>query len=312
VTILEKYLKQCLNDFREVTEQKYGTPCDFDAIEASVASLGEQRPLTYEELRVFQSPDQVWFQKHWQLPPEDNVTRALKGQNFDFRNLPNKESDLIGALLGVFQHIELVSIILRFVKPDCYGIVSPPVERILDVRHGGSTVKTYLNYLRDLREVRRYHHFKRTADADMALWVLHERYSSKPEDPIWRAYEADPFMLRLRAKNLMTHFLNGSIPYPELANALSETDRRLAAQIAGIAFEQKVRQQAARDLRESGDDKDLSALIDEFRRVGLIDRGTWEEWHEARRVRNKAIHENLAPTLPKVEALLKVLHVRKY
>ena len=39
--------------------EKYGTLCDFALVETSVASLGHQRPLTYEELRVFESPDQV-------------------------------------------------------------------------------------------------------------------------------------------------------------------------------------------------------------------------------------------------------------
>jgi hypothetical protein len=104
-------------------------------------------------------------------------------------------------------------------------------------------------------------------DADMALSVLHERFSSEPDHPIWRAYESDQFMLRLRAKNLMSHFLS-RVSYPGLANALLETDRKLAAQIAGIAFEQKVRQQAAHDLRSGWDDKDLVEVIDGFHRKG--------------------------------------------
>jgi hypothetical protein len=75
----------------------------------------------------------VWFQKHWVLPPEHHVTRALKDRSFDFRRLPNEEADLIASLLRVFKSIELVSIILRFVKPENYGIINPPGEKILDV-----------------------------------------------------------------------------------------------------------------------------------------------------------------------------------
>jgi Domain of unknown function (DUF4145) len=236
---------------------------------------------------------------------------ALKDRSFDFRRLPKEEEDLIASLLGVFKSIELVSIILRFVRPKCYGIISPPVEKILDVRRESGAAKTYLNYLRDLREVRRQYHFERTADADMALWVLHERFSSVPDNPIWRAYETDTFMLRLRAKNLMAHF-RSRVSDPELANALLDTDRKLAAQIAGVAFERKVRRQAARDLRESWDDKDFGVLINEFRHKGLIDRFICDEWHEARRIRNKAIHEEVTPTAREVEVLLKVLQVREH
>ena len=302
MTTLEAYLKKCLSQFREVTEKKYGTPCDFALVETSVAPLGHQRPLTYEELRVFESPDQVWFQKHWVLPPERHVTRGLKDRSFDFRRLPNEEADLIASLLGVFKSIELVSIILRFVKPENYGIISPPVEKILDVRRKSGAVKTYLNYLKDLRSVRRHYHFERTADADMALWVLHERFSGIPDNPIWKAYETDPFMLRLRAKNLMDHFLT-SVPDAELANSLVETNLKLAAQIAGIAFERMVRRQVPRGRQENWDNMDLSSLIEELCSRGFIDRHTREKWHEARRIRNKAIHDEAEPPRPKVERL---------
>jgi len=52
---------------------------------------------------------------------------------------------LVAALLEVFKSVELVSIILRFVKPEHYGIISPPVERVLDVQRGSDAVETYLN-----------------------------------------------------------------------------------------------------------------------------------------------------------------------
>ena len=310
MTILEKYLKRCLNEFREFTRKKYGTPCDFASIEASAAPLANERPLTYGELRVFESPDQVWFQKHWVLPPEHHVTRALKDQTVDFRHLPKQEEDLITSLLVVFKSIELVSIILRFVKPESYGIISPPVERVLDVRRGSGAVKTYLNYLHDLRDVRRQYHFKRTADADMALWVLQEHYGNVPDDPIWRAYETDPFMLRLRAKNLMAHFLT-SVPDAELANSLVAISPKLAARVAGIAFERMVRRRAPHDRQGNWDNMDLSTLIEELHRKGFIDRGIREKWHEARQIRNKAVHEEVEPSRPEVECLLEVLHVRK-
>ena len=117
-----------------------------------------------------------------------------------------------------------------------------------------------MNYVQDLREVARRYHFNRAADADMALWVLREHISNEPDNKIWRQYENDPFMLRLRAKNLMTDFLT-RVPYPELANSLLETNRALAAQIAGTAFERMVRRRAPRKRQENRDHDDLSTLI---------------------------------------------------
>src|SRR5712692_5568669 len=304
------YLHKCHNAFRELTEKKYGTPLDFAQVEASVAQLRGQKSLTYDDLRIFESPDQVWFQRYWVLPPEHHVTQALKRRSFDFRSLPKEEEALIPSLVEVFKSIELVSIILRFVKPENYGIISPPVERILDVRRGSDAVKTYLNYVQDLREVAGKYHFKRAADTDMALWVLHERFSSEPDNAIWRAYETDPFMLRLRAKNLMAHFLT-RVPYPELANSLLEIDSGLAAQIAGIAFERMVRRRAPRDRQENWDEYDLRTLINELCQKGFIDQRTRGEWDEARRIRNRAIHDEVLPTRPAVEYLLEVLRVRK-
>ncbi len=115
-------------------------------------------------------------------------------------------------------------------------------------------------------------------------------------------------MLRLRAKNLMDHFLT-NVPFPELANSLVETNLKLAAQLAGMAFERMVRRRAPRD--ENWDNVKLSALIAVLHRKGLIDLGTRKKWDEARLIRNKAIHDEAIPPRPEVERLLEVLHVRK-
>lgn len=66
----DHYLHTCFAAFRDVTEKKYGTPFDLPAIEASVAALRNQKPLTYDDLRDFESPRHWWFQKYWVFPPE--------------------------------------------------------------------------------------------------------------------------------------------------------------------------------------------------------------------------------------------------
>jgi len=240
------------------------------------------------------------------FPPEHQISPHLKRRKFNFWALPNREKDVIALLYEVFRSIELVSIILRFIKPENYGIISPPVERILDVRRGSDAKETYINYLNDLRRIKAHYGFIRVADVDMALWVVHEKCYGEPKDAdVMRAYHSDGFLLQLRAKNLMDHFFE-QYSYTDLAKALAPFNPRLAAQIGGIAFERMVREVAA-VFGENYVDKDLKTLIDDLRSDRAIDDLTNGQWHKARRVRNKAIHGKSDPTPNELYSLLNLL-----
>jgi hypothetical protein len=218
------YLHDCFGAFKEVTLKVFGTASDLAAIEASVEPLRHRTALTYEDLKNFESSRHWEFKTWWVFPPEHHVSPELKGRRFNFRALPDEEKSVIASLLEVFKSIELVSIILRFVRPEFYGIISPPVERILDVRRESDAVQTYLNYLNDLRKVAKHYHFDRVADADVALWVLHERcFGGAPNETTRKAYENDRFIRRVRAENLMKRFLEDST-YAQLAHSLLRTD----------------------------------------------------------------------------------------
>jgi hypothetical protein len=299
------YLHECFSAFKEVTKKKYGTAQDLAAIELAVAPLRNRRPMTYDDLREFESPRNWEFKTWWVFPPEHHVSAELKTRQFNFWRLPENEQILIRSLLNVFKSIELVSIVLRFVRPEKYGIISPPVERILDVRRGGNAVETYVNYVKDLRAIAEYYGFKRVADADMALWVLHERcFGCAPDEVTQTAYASDPFIRKLRAKNLMGQFLADST-YAQRADSLLETDPIVAAQFAGIAFEQMVRKRVPRG--KDWDKKDLLQIIDELQSQGAIDNITRGKWHWARITRNKAMHMNPPPTFPEVKQLVGLL-----
>lgn len=301
------YLHRCFAAFREVTEKKYGTPFDLAAIEETVVVLRSRKLLRYDDLQGFESPAHWWFQKYWVFPPERHVILELERRTFNFWLLPKGEAQLVASLIEVFKSIELVSIILRFVRPEHYGILSPPVERVLAVRRGSNAVETYLNYLRDLRLVTRAYGFQRAADADMALWVLHERcFGDLRDDGIARAYADDRFMLRLRAKNLIAHFLTES-SYAQLAYSLLPTNPDLAAQVAGIAFERMVRQHAAGLAAASSYEQDLKGIIDVLHDQGLINGLTRGLWQAARRTRNKAIHGTVMATAAEISRLLATL-----
>jgi len=108
--------------------------------------MSPSAPAVFDGFAIeFESPIHWWFQKYWVFPPEHHVAPELKRRTFNFWRLPKGEVPLVAALLEVFKSVELVSIILRFVKPEHYGIISPPVERVLDVQRGSDAVETYLN-----------------------------------------------------------------------------------------------------------------------------------------------------------------------
>jgi hypothetical protein len=102
----------------------------------------------------------------------------------------------------------------------------------------------------------------------------------------------------------MGHFFS-RYSYRELASALARINPRLAAQMGGIAFERMVRTRAGADVAVA--DKDLKTLIDELWQNGVIDSLTKGQWHNARRIRNKAIHGFDAPTQHEIMSLLTLL-----
>jgi hypothetical protein len=303
--VARNYLHDCFDAYSDVTRKIFGTASDLAAIEVSVARLRDGSALTYEDLKNFESPSHWEFKAWWVFPPEQHLSPELRRRAFNFRDLPQDERGVIASLLEVFKSIELVSIILRFIRPEHYGIISPPVERILDVRRESDAVQTYLNYLNDLRKVARHYHFQRVADADAALWVLHERcFGGAPDEATRKAYDADRFIRRLRAENLMQRFLDDST-YVQLAHWLLGTHAVLAGQLGGMEFEQMVRRHVPPGADR--DDADLKDIIDELRRKGIIDTATQVKWHRARITRNQAIHMNPPPDRADVQALIDLL-----
>jgi hypothetical protein len=120
-----------------------------------------------------------------------------------------------------------------------------------------------------------------------------------------QAYHSDAFLLQLRAKNLIDHFFD-QYTYAELARALARFKPKLAAQIGGIAFEQMVREHAA-VFGDHHADKDLKTMIDDLWTNGKIEELKKGQWHNARRVRNNAIHGKRDPSHNELESLLRLL-----
>lgn len=317
--MVDNYLHVCQKQFERVSEERYGSPFNLKAIEEDVQHLRSEKKISYHDLTYFTKKEHWWFDRFWILPSQSQVDAALENKTFNFwqlskRNEGNdKEQQTIHDLLEVFRSIELVSIILRFVRPESFGIISPPVEQVLSVRRGVDAIKTYSFYLSDLRAIRDHYEFQRAADADMALWVLHDKiFSSPPKDPTMKSeFDKDPFMLRLRTKNLVSPL--AEVPLSRMADAMVETMPKVAGLIACSAFEVAVCNRAKlkgvplTKRRDKGEMASctLEELINALEEQGVINHLTARSWHRLRKFRNYLVHgEEPAPTQARIQEFI--------
>ncbi len=215
---------------------------------------------------------------------------------------------MVDRLLGIFRHIEPVSVVLRFVDPRNFGILSSPVEKLLEMGPAHKPREKYRKYVKDLRTLRDERGFATAAEVDMALWVMREVIDAEharsewlehavPEYRRWiHVFWADRTLRETRVSNL-TESLFGTMTMAELAEALVPRHRArikqdqivLAARVAGIEFEQAVMQLAATQPPAPGDDSRSSGLMRVTRTLDVA-RETWDRWVQAVRIRNDAVH----------------------
>jgi hypothetical protein len=271
----------------------------------AVRRLRRKTQLTYKDLTYFESPEHWWFKRFWAFPAENAVGPALEGVTFDFWNLSQEnESDLVRQLLHIFKSIALVSIMLRFIRPDDYAIYSSPLQRLLEIRRGQDLVETYVNYLRDLREIKVHYGFHRVADVDMALWVLHERcYGRCRAAATEQAFHEDTFLLRLRARNLVAHL--AELSEAQLANSLVEVKPDLAALIACHALEVLIRRLAASfGVPSTGPGLSLERVVESLPNYGPVNDLRKGKWQMLREARNEFMHCGTMPGIRQMAMLI--------
>jgi hypothetical protein len=301
----ENYLRDCFEQFSSLCQVKYRKEFDLASVETKVRHLRCQTPLKCTDLDFFESPEHWWFQRFWVFPPRESIAPALEAETFDFWNLPeSNETGTIRRLLHIFKSIELVSIILRFIRPEHYGIYSAPVQHMLDIRHGRDLVETYVSYLENLREIQRRYGFCRVADVDMALWVLHEKCFGRHQDAaIADRYQNDDFLLRLRTTNLVAPL--AELSEARLACALATVKPDIAALIACHCLEMQIRALAGRfRLPETDLKADLENVIETLPNYGPVTAMRKALWQSLRQVRNDFIHHGRMPGLCEHRLLL--------
>ncbi len=290
----DDYLHRCLAFHGDLTESHYRRRQDLRSVETAAKKIRSDpaNSFTYEDLETIINPAFWDGAEFWRWPSREDVEADLRNGTWDFWNLPKNEVSLLERLITLFRFIEPVSVILRFVVPQDYGIFSAPVNKVLEVRQGNSLVETYRNYLADLRTLRDKKGFQSAAEADMALWVLQfgvldGRLPDPERTELLEAFEADADVRTIRVKNLSDRLFR-DFTRVELAEALRYENRTLAAQLAGIEFEAMVRKRG----RNKEHEEDLFKIIERLGQQGQIGTHTKSHWHHARVTRNRAIHED--------------------
>lgn len=168
--------------FNRACSEIYGSYEKLEIIEQRLVHLRSGEQITYADLKAI-ADDSLWpFIKFWSIPNEEQIAAKLPRTDGLFSklqgNLEAIEKDVIKQLNEIFQDMGLVSIILRFVFPENYGIYSPPVLHVARIERGRNEVEDYHNYLTDLREIlsisqiSQFYGVQRVADVDMLLWAI--------------------------------------------------------------------------------------------------------------------------------------------
>lgn len=304
------YLHECLGFFREFGKRYYGhKEGSIRAIERAAQEIRSRRQFSYEDMECILQR-QIWDpRRFWRFPSREEFNAGDGLRGLDLWHLPKKEQQTIAKLLAVFKHVEPVSVVLSFIAPEHYGVLSPPVEKLLEVRRGTSDLDTYLNYLSDLREIQEARRFDRVIDVDRALWVLQEAYLRRRVSGHQRfeqAFRDDPDLQAIRARNLVAELFRTAQP-KQLAQALRDCDPCRSAQFGGLEFERLVRELGQIGIGGSPADSDLFEAIDGLFRRKCIDGVIKAQWHLARKVRNRAVHGSRPPTTKELRILLSAI-----
>jgi len=168
--------------FKKAVLEGFGVQENLEVIEKRVSHLRTGASIEYEDLENI-ADHELWpFNEYWEWPAKEKYFIALKETEGILSALEqdyvNNEKEVLMRLYSIFRSISLVSILLRFIFPEHYGIYSKPVLHISGTERGRNDIEEYLNYLNVLRsildicEIRERYEVERVADVDMLLLAV--------------------------------------------------------------------------------------------------------------------------------------------
>lgn len=239
-------LHECWEHFKNIGFIVQGKMMDLPAIEGLLNPIRTGvREFSIEHLNIIKDKEEKYwrFLNWWRLPllSETDISRLGK----IFVKLEPLKKEVIEILYDIFKNIEIVSCILRFVDPVDYGIISPPVENLLNCQ-GSDAILRYLNYLGDLEELKKAYKFWRIADVDMALWALSNilNYSCLLEYPEYKlicsqyVQSTNPIK-KIMARNSLEQIFREN-DYLNIAELFLDQDIVMSGMLAGRDLEDSI------------------------------------------------------------------------
>lgn len=298
-------LKEYAARFNEITKRKYQRTYNLAALEKEFITLrsGERHLSARDVLKLF-DPARTPYGNYWAKPSQKELDAMLRSLKVKIGPVPADERGFIETLVGVFHSIGLVSLVLRFVHPDRYGIFSTPIVHLLNV-HRAHTSELYVAYCRELRAWCEHFGMTSVAETELALWT-YQQFAADPKDgeKHARAFDSDIWIQRRRLAQTLGPFLETYGPL-ELARILVYLDASLAGKIAGEEYETRLR--VARDLycpRVPMKQGWADALLDQMTTIGHISPEENVALREVWRIRNSAVHAGRKPTPEEVEKMI--------
>lgn len=299
---------------------------EYEKLEQELGELRKGGWLQYKHLKQIKKRWPL-FEKWYTWPSEEVINKRLQDVKISFTSLDGYEGrdqnyriekELFDQLYTVFKHSELVSIILRFVDPDHFGIYSPPIVYYLDVDRGVSYKEEYVNYLAKLREFQHLFEQEKAAYTDMTIWALTK--STQYEKPLDEDGNAESFKSQVdwvkqsKAIDRILPDIFRNKTYFELAEVFYRYHYYdLAAVNGGKAFEEAVIKKCKQveiSVRKDYDNnpRPLFDLVND-----LSSKMRWKgpDLHQARKIRNDAAHPT-NKTIKRKDVKLLLDVIRKY
>jgi len=287
------WIQEFHRHFGEITEEHTGKRQDLAKVADEVAGCRSKTDVGPQGLRAIEESS-AWDYPNWWPKLSPNLEPPVRVPP-NLRDASAKRQ-IVEALQERLRHIEVVSVLLRFVWPEEFGILSPPVAALIALPYQKDHVQHYLRYVQVLKDfTRQYEGLPKVADVDMALWAAAHggHYPSLVDE----MYE-DAFFQQVRLANLMDglgrHWQHTNRQRMLLALNFLQTDYEISAVVVARVYETLIHEIAGPlspplSIHTTGG---LVRWLARQRKIKGLDanRENLKLWW---RLRRKAIHENI-------------------
>lgn len=292
--------------FKVATERRAGRAQDLSRVEEELRHGRHDWEVGQRELEIIETSD-GWDYPKWWPRISSHIERPITLPTHIYSAQGKRKA--IEDLHDVLKNIEIVSVVLRFMCPEAFGIISPPVTSFLCLFPSPSPVNYYLHYLKVLKGfVEHYAVFDRVADIDMALWSAAHLSLDSAYAALTEEMRLDQYLQEIRLANVVDElgrfWQRSETQRVVFARMLIEYDHVLGSVIASRVYESVLQEiMECCGMVGSGFDKITLNLVGQLEHraevssLGLRPSELGALW----RLRNEAVHGELGFTEKKAK-----------